>query len=158
MTDYELTQKVIGCAMKVHSALGPGLLESAYQQYLCFELLRAGLYVEKQKPMPLVYSTVKLDCGYRVDVMVERRLILEIKSVEAINDIHLAQVLTYLRLADCRLALIMNFNVLHLRDGIRRVVNQYDDSASSAKTSAASAVNSASRPNQDRIPNVKDST
>jgi GxxExxY protein len=141
MTDYELTQKIIGCAMKVHSALGPGLLESAYQECLCFELLRAGLYVEKQKPMPLVYSEVKLDCGYRVDVMVERRLILEIKSVEALNDIHLAQVLTYLRLANCRLALLMNFNVLHLRDGIRRVVNQYDDSASSAKTSASSAVN-----------------
>ena len=91
---------------------------------------------------PLVYSEVKLDCGYRVDIMVERRLILEIKSVEALNDIHLAQVLTYLRLANCRLALLMNFNVLHLQDGIRRVVNQYDDSASSAKTYAASAVNS----------------
>jgi GxxExxY protein len=145
MTDYELTQKVIGCAMKVHSALDPGLLESAYQECLCFELLRAGLYVEKQKPVPLAYSEVKLDCGYRVDVMVERRLILEIKSVEALNDIHLAQVLTYLRLANCRLALLMNFNVLHLRDGIRRVVNQYDDSASSAKTSASSAVNPVER-------------
>ena len=145
MTDYELTQKVIGCAMRVDSALGLGLLESAYQECLCFDLLRAGLYVEKQKPMPLVYSEVKLDCGYRVDVMVERRLILEIKSVEALNDIHLAQVLTYLRLANCHLALLMNFNVLHLRDGIRRVVNQYDDSASSAKTSASSAVNSVER-------------
>lgn len=81
-----------------------------------------------------------MDCGYRVDIMVERRLILEIKSVEAINDIHLAQVLTYLRLANCRLALIMNFNVLHLREGISRVVNQYDDSASSARASASSAV------------------
>ena len=139
MTDYELTQRVIGCAMKVHSGLGPGLLESAYQECLCFELIRAGLFVEKQKPMPLVYSQIKLDCGYRVDIMVERRLILEIKSVEAINDIHLAQVLTYLRLANCRLVL-MNFNVLHLRQGIRREVN-YDDSASSAKASAPSAVN-----------------
>jgi GxxExxY protein len=127
--------------MKVHSGLGPGLLESAYQECLCFELLKTGLYVEKQKPMPLIYSDVKLDCGYRVDIMVERRLILEIKSVEAINDIHLAQVLTYLKLADCRLGLIMNFNVVHLREGIRRVVNKYDDSASSAKTSASSAVN-----------------
>lgn len=146
MTDYELTQKVIGCAMRVHSGLGPGLLESAYQECLCFELIKAGLFVEKQKPMPLVYSQVKLDCGYRVDIMVERRLILEIKSVEAINDIHLAQVLTYLRLANCRLALIMNFNVLHLREGIRRVVNNYDDSASSAKASAPSAVNLNSEP------------
>lgn len=118
--------------MKVHSGLGPGLLESAYQECLCFELIKAGLYVEKQKPMPLVYSQVRLDCGYRVDIMVERRLILEIKSVEAINDIHLAQVLTYFRLANCRLALILNFNVLHLREGVRRVVNKYDDSASSA--------------------------
>ena len=142
MNDYELTQKVIGCAMKVHSELGPGLLESAYQECLCFELIKAGLFVEKEKPMPLVYSKVKLDCGYRVDIMVERRLILEIKAVEAINDIHLAQVLTYLKLADCRLALIINFNVLHLKHGIRRVANRYDDSASSAKTSAASAVGS----------------
>jgi len=140
LTDYELTQKVIGCAMKVHTGLGPGLLESAYQECLCFELLKAGLFVEKQKPMPLVYSQVKLDCGYRVDIMVERRLILEIKSVEALSDIHLAQVLTYLRLANCRLALLMNFNVLHLREGIRRVVNNYDDSETSAKTSASSAV------------------
>jgi len=122
LTDYELTQKVIGCAMKVHSGLGPGLLESAYQECLCFALLRSGLYVEKQKPMPLIYSKVKLDCGYRVDIMVERRLILEIKS-EAINDIHLAQVLTYLKLANCRLGLLMNFNVLRLKEGIRRVVN-----------------------------------
>jgi len=128
--------------MKIHSGLGPGLLESAYQECLCFELIKAGLFVEKQKPMPLVYSQVRLDCGYRVDIMVEGRLILEIKSVEAINDIHLAQVLTYLRLANCRLALILNFNVLHLREGIRRVVNNYDDSAPSAKTSASSAVNS----------------
>jgi len=141
LTDYELTQKVIGCAMKVHSALGPGLLESAYQECLCYELLRVGFFVEKQRPMPLVYSEVKLNCGYRVDIMVERRLILEIKSVEAINDTHLAQVLTYLRLANCRLALLMNFNVLHLREGIRRVVNNYDDLASSARSSVSSAVN-----------------
>lgn len=140
MTDYELTQRVIGRAIKVHSALGPGLLESAYQECFGFELIKAGLFVEKQKPMPLIYAEVKLDCGYRVDLMVERRLILEIKSVEALNDIHLAQVLTYLRLANCRLALLMNFNVLHLRDGIRRVVNNYDDSGPSAKSSASSAV------------------
>ena len=144
MTDYELTQRVIGCAMKVHSALGPGLLESAYQECLCYELVGSGLFVEKQKPMPLVYLDVKLECGYRVDLMIERRLILEIKCVEAINDIHLAQVLTYLKLADSRLGLIINFNVLHLREGIKRVVNRYDDSASSAKTSVASAVNSPS--------------
>ena len=95
--------------------------------------------------MPLVYSKVRLDCGYRVDIMVERRLILEIKAVEAINDVHLAQVLTYLKLADLRLGLIMNFHVLHLRNGIRRVVNKYDDSAFSAESSASSAVNVLSR-------------
>jgi GxxExxY protein len=141
VTDYELTQTVIGCAMRVHTALGPGLLESAYKECLCFELLSAGLFAEKEKPMPLIYSEVKLDCGNRVDIMVERRLILEIKAVEAINDVHLAQILTYLKLADLRLGLILNFHVLHLRDGIRRVVNRYDDSASSAETSAPSAVN-----------------
>src|SRR5712692_615421 len=145
LTDYQLTQKVIGCAMKVHSALGPGLLESAYRECLHFELCNATLFVEEEKPMPLVYSDVKVECGYRVDLVVARRLILEIKSVEALDDIHLAQVLTYLKLANCHLALLMNFNVLHLRDGIRRVVNQYDDSASSAKTSASSAVNSVER-------------
>lgn len=105
-----------------------------------FRVNKGGFFVEKEKPMPLVYSAVKLDCGYRVDIMVDSRLILEIKSVEAINDVHLAQVLTYLKLADCRLGLIINFNLLHLREGIKRVANRYDDSAPSAKTSAASAV------------------
>jgi GxxExxY protein len=140
MTDYELTQKVIGCAMKVHTALGPGLLESAYKECLCFELRMAGLIAEKEKPMPLIYSAVRLDCGYRVDILVENRLILEIKAVEAINEVHLAQVLTYLKLADLRLGLIMNFHALHLRNGIKRVVNRYDNSASSAETSVYSAV------------------
>ncbi|MGZ8843723.1 MAG: GxxExxY protein [Pyrinomonadaceae bacterium] len=140
MTDHELTQRVIGYAMKVHTGLGPGLLESAYKECLCFELTQAGFLVEKEKPMPLVYSEVKLDFGYRVDIMVERRLILEIKAVEVINDVHLAQVLTYLKLADLRLGLILNFHVAHLRDGIRRAVNRYDDSASSAQTSPPSAV------------------
>jgi GxxExxY protein len=142
LTDYQLTQSVIGRAMKVHTALGPGLLESAYKECLGFELREAGFFVEKEKPMPLVYSEVKLDCGYRVDILVERRLIIEIKAVEAINDVILAQVLTCLKLADLRLALIINFYALHLRDGIRRVVNRYDDSASSAESSAPYAVKS----------------
>ena len=140
LTDYQLTQQVIGCAMKVHTALGPGLLESAYKECLYFELGQAGFFVEKEKAMPLVYSEVKLDCGYRVDLMLERRLIIEIKAVEAINNVILAQVLTYLKLADLRLALIINFHALHLRDGIKRVVDRYDGSASSAKSSASSAV------------------
>jgi GxxExxY protein len=141
VTDYALTQTVIGCAMRVHTTLGPGLLESAYKECLCFELRSVGLVAEKEKPMPLISSEVKLDCGYRVDILVERQLIIEIKAVEAINDVHLAQVLTYLKLADLRLGLKLNFHVLHLREGIKRIVNRYDDSASSAKTSAPSAVN-----------------
>jgi GxxExxY protein len=145
MTNHEFTQKVIGCAMRVHSGLGPGLLESAYRECLFFELIKTGFFAEKERPMPLVYADVKLDCGYRVDIMVERRLILEVKAVEGLNDVHFAQLLTYLKLADCKLGLLMNFNVLHLRDGIKRVVNRYDDSASSAEPFATSAVNVLSR-------------
>jgi GxxExxY protein len=123
MTENELSNLVIGRAIKVHVALGPGLLESAYEECLFYELCESGLYVEKQKPMPLVYETVKLECGYRIDLMVERQLVLEIKSVEALNDVHLAQVLTYLKLSHCRLGLLLNFKVARMRDGIRRVVN-----------------------------------
>jgi GxxExxY protein len=123
MTENELSNLVIGCAIKVHSSLGPGLLESAYQECLVYELRRAGLGVEKQKPLPLVYESVKLECGYRVDLLVEGKLIIEIKSVEALTDIHLAQVLTYLKLSNCKLGLLMNFNVVQLKQGIRRVVN-----------------------------------
>jgi len=118
----ELTTKTIGCALTVHKALGPGLLESAYQECLYYELNKAGLSVEKQKPLPLVYEEVKLDCGYRVDLFVEGKLIIEVKSVEALNDIHLAQVLTYLKLSKCRIGLLVNFNVVLLKDGIRRVI------------------------------------
>ncbi len=123
MTENQLSSIVIGCAIKVHSALGPGLLESAYQGCLFYELRRAGLAVEKQKPLPLVYESVKLECGYRVDLLVEGKLIIEIKSVEALTDVHFAQVLTYLKLSDCKLALLINFNVVQLKQGIKRVVN-----------------------------------
>jgi len=123
MTENQLSNIVIGCAIKVHSALGPGLLESAYQGCLFYELRRAGLAVEKQKPLPLVYESVKLECGYRVDLLVEGKLIIEIKSVEALTDVHFAQVLTYLKLSDCKLALLINFNVVQLKQGIKRVVN-----------------------------------
>jgi GxxExxY protein len=115
---------VVGCAIRVHSALGPGLLESAYEACLQYELLKSGLQVETQKPLPLVYQTVKLKCGYRVDLLVERKLIIEVKAVEALAEIHFAQVLTYLRLSDLRLALLLNFNVVHMKDGIRRIVNK----------------------------------
>ncbi len=123
MTENELSNIVIGCAIKVHSALGPGLLESAYQECLLYELRKAGLQVEKQKALPLVYEDVKLECGYRVDLLVEGKLIIEIKAAEGITDIHLAQVLTYLKLSGCKLGLLINFNVVLLKQGIKRVVN-----------------------------------
>ena len=102
--------------------MGPGLLESAYEECLFYELNENNLFVEKQKPMPLIYKEVKLDCGYRIDLMVARKLILEIKSVEALNDVHLAQVLTYMKLSKCKLGLLINFNVKYLKDGIKRVI------------------------------------
>ena len=123
MTENQLSNIAIGCALKVHSTLGPGLLESAYEACLHYELVSSGLFVEAQKKLPLIYQTVKLECGYRLDLWVERKLIIDVKAVEGLNDVHLAQVLTYLRLADCKLGLLMNFNVLRLKDGIRRVVN-----------------------------------
>ena len=124
MTENELSHLVVGCAMRVHSALGPGLLESAYEACLQYELIKSGLRVEEQKPLPLVYESVKLECGYRVDLLVEGKLIIEVKAVEALAEIHFAQVLTYLRLSNLRLALLLNFNVVHMKDGIRRVVNK----------------------------------
>ncbi|MEQ8363052.1 MAG: GxxExxY protein [Cyclobacteriaceae bacterium] len=120
-----LTEKIIGCAIKVHTALGPGLLESAYQECLFFELKRAGFLVEKEKSLPLIYQEVKLDCGYRLDLLVDGKIIIEVKSVDALADIHLAQVLTYLKLTGNRFGLLINFNVLRLKDGIKRVVNGY---------------------------------
>ena len=123
MTENELSQLVIGCAIKVHAALGPGLLESAYEECLYYELTNKGLFVEKQKAMPLVYEAVKMECGYRLDLMVESRLIVEVKSVEALNQVHLAQVLTYLKLSGCKLGLLLNFKVARMKDGIKRVIN-----------------------------------
>jgi len=124
LTENELSHVVIGCAINVHSALGPGLLESAYEACLRYELIKSGLRVEAQKPLPLVYHTVKLECGYRVDLLVEQKLIIEVKAMEPLAEIHFAQVLTYLRLSDLRLALLLNFNVVHMKDGIRRIVNK----------------------------------
>lgn len=123
MTENQLSNIAIGCAIKVHSALGPGLLESAYEACLQYELVNLGLFVESQKKLPLIYETVKLECGYRLDLWVERKLIIDVKAVESLNNVYLAQVLTYLRLTDCKLGLLMNFNVLRLKDGLRRVVN-----------------------------------
>lgn len=117
-----LTQKIIGCAIEVHKHLGPGLLESAYEECLCFELHQEGLSFERQKPVPIVYKEIKLECGYRLDVLVENEVIIEIKSVDSISPLHQAQVLTYLKFSNKRLGLLLNFNVKMLKDGIRRFI------------------------------------
>lgn len=124
MYENELSGKIIGCAIEVHKSLGPGLLENAYEECLFYELKQTGLKIEKQKALPLVYKEVKLDAGYRLDLLVENKVIIEIKAVEALNDIHIAQVLTYLKVSDCKLGLLMNFNVLKIKDGIKRLVNK----------------------------------
>ena len=125
LSENEITEMIIGCAIKVHKALGPGLLESAYEECLSYELSKTPLEIERQRPLPLIYEEVKLECGYRADLSANRKVIIEVKSIEALNDIHLAQILTYLKLANCKVGLLINFNVLKLTDGIRRVVNKY---------------------------------
>ena len=123
MTENELSNKVIGLAIEVHTVLGPGLLESAYKECLYYKMGKSGLYVEKEKPMPLIFEEVKLECGYRIDLLAEKKLVIEIKSVEALNDVHLAQTLTYMKLGNYKLGLLLNFNVVKLKEGIKRVVN-----------------------------------
>jgi len=117
-----LTGKIIQCAIEVHRGLGPGLLESAYEECLCYELKQAGLTFARQVPLPVVYKEVKLDCGYRQDVVVEGKVLLELKTVEALLPIHEAQLLTYLKLSGIKKGLLMNFNVAVLKDGIKRMV------------------------------------
>lgn len=127
MTYNELSYFVVGAAMKVHRELGPGLLEKAYQECLFYEISQLGLQVEKEITMPLTYLGVQLDCGFRMDMLVEGRLVIETKAVSEINDIHLAQLLSYLKQGDYRLGLLINFNTLLLKNGIRRVVNGLDE-------------------------------
>ena len=124
MTKKEISKIVFESALKVHKVLGPGLLESAYEECLFYELKKSNLKVEKQKALPLIYEEVKLDVGYRIDMIIEDKFIVEVKSVEALTDVHLAQLLTYLRLSDCRLGLLINFNVKLLKEGVRRVINR----------------------------------
>ncbi|MDP2888743.1 MAG: GxxExxY protein [Bacteroidota bacterium] len=119
----QLTELILKCAYSVHSALGPGLLESAYEECLYYELKQSGLKVEKQKSLPLVYKEVKLDAGYRMDLLVENRVVIEIKSIEAFTDVHIAQVLTYLKLSGCKIGLLLNLNVSSLKNGIKRLAN-----------------------------------
>lgn len=129
-----LTEKIIGSAMKVHRALGPGLLESAYQACLAFELADRGLKVVQQDPLPVIYRGVRLSCGYRIDLVVEDAVIVEVKSVARLEPIHEAQVISYLKLSDRRVGLLINFNVKLLKHGIRRLVNEFPQSASTVLT------------------------
>ena len=127
-----ISEAVIGGAIDVHKAVGPGLLESAYEACLAYELRQRGLKVEQQKELPLRYRDVQLDCGYRLDLLVEDCVIVEVKAIETLLPIHQAQLMSYLRLTKCRLGLIINFNVTQLTRGVRRVVNEFPDSAFSA--------------------------
>jgi len=119
----KITEAVVGAAIEVHRTLGPGLLESAYVACLVYELMQRGFKVMQQVPLPLVYKNVKLDCGYRLDLLVNDAVIVEVKSVESLQPIHEAQLLSYLRLADCKVGLLINFNVKLLKHGIKRFVN-----------------------------------
>jgi GxxExxY protein len=120
----QITHGIIGAAMQVHSTLGPGLLESAYEACLAFELVARGLRVEQQKALPVVYRDVRLDCGYRMDLVVEEMVVVELKTVEALLPIHQAQLLSYLKLSGCPAGLLINFHVTSLKSGIRRIVDE----------------------------------
>jgi len=124
MNENELSNEIIGIAIDVLQSLGPGLLECAYKECLYYQLQKYGLFVEKEKPMPLVYEEVRLDCGYRIDLLVENKVVIEVKSVEALNDVHFAQTLTYMKLGDYKLGLLINFNVSLLKNGIKRIANR----------------------------------
>ena len=127
MSLNEITARVIGAAIEVHIALGPGLLESAYEECLSQELQLRGISFERQKPLPVKYKGARLDCGYRLDMVVEDKVILELKACDSIEEIHKAQILTYLRLSGLKLGLILNFNVPVMKEGIVRVVNNLDE-------------------------------
>lgn len=126
----KLSERVIGACIAIHRALGPGLLESAYEECLCFELSQAGIKFERQKTLPVRYKDVRLDCGYRLDLVVEEKIIVELKVVESLLPIHEAQLLTYLKLSGMTLGLLINFNVAMLKHGVKRIVNNFKDSAS----------------------------
>ena len=123
MNENELSRLVFDNALKVHRSLGPGLLESSYEACLFYELNKSGLLIERQKPLPLIYEDVMVDIGYRVDLLIEKKLIVELKSVDALNEIHFAQLLTYLKLSNCKLGLLINFNVTLIKNGIKRIAN-----------------------------------
>lgn len=126
MSDNELTREIIGAAIEVHRLLGPGLLESAYEDCLCHELALRRIHFEKQKPIPLIYKGTKLECGFRLDLLVEGRVVVELKSVDGLGPIHEAIILTYLRLSGHSLGLLINFNVPVLKDGVRRFIMPHE--------------------------------
>lgn len=116
----EITQKIISCAIQIHKSLGPGLLESAYEECLSYELIKNGLDIKRQLPTPVVYKEIKLECGYRIDILVENSVVIELKVVDEFNPVHEAQILTYMKFSNKSLGLLINFNVTILRNGIRR--------------------------------------
>jgi len=128
----EFTEKIIGACIEIHKTIGPGLLESACEECLCFELSKNGLKFERQKPLPVVYKSVRLDCGYRLDLVVENSVIVELKAVESLLPVYDAQVLTYLKLTGLQIGLLINFNVPVLKQGIKRIVNQFQEPSSSS--------------------------
>ena len=132
-----ITKEIIGAAIEVHRRLGPGLLESAYEACLAFELRERGLKIEQQKPLPVIYRDVKLDCGYRLDLVVEDSVIVEIKAIEQLLPVHDAQLLSYLRLSNKNVGLLINFHVRLLKNGIKRIVHEFPDSAISAVKKAS---------------------
>jgi GxxExxY protein len=127
MTENEIGKIVVDCAYKVHKELGPGLLESTYEACMMYELNEAGLKAESQKALPVIYKDVKLNVGYRIDILVENKIIIELKSVEALNNVHMAQIITYLKLSDCKLGYLINYNVKYFKEGIKRVVNNLEE-------------------------------
>jgi GxxExxY protein len=129
----EITEQVIGACIEIHKQIGPGLLESAYEECLCYELSQRGIRFERQKPLPVKYKGVSLDCGYRLDLVVEGEIILELKTVESLLPIHEAQLLTYLKLSELTLGLLINFNVPVLKDGIKRIANNFIDFSASPR-------------------------
>ncbi|MGA8762388.1 MAG: GxxExxY protein [Candidatus Sulfotelmatobacter sp.] len=127
MSKADITPEIIGAAIKIHRKLGPGLLESAYQECLAYELVKLGFQVQRQKPVPLVYEMVKLDCGFRADVVVEGKVVVELKCKEALHPVDEAQLLSHLRLLDIPIGLLINFHVILLKNGIKRMVNNYHE-------------------------------
>jgi GxxExxY protein len=118
----QISHEILDAAYKVHTNLGPGLLESSYQACLIYELKKKGLNIESEKGLPLIYEEVKLECGYRIDILVESKVIIELKTVEAFTDVHTAQLLTYLKLSGCKVGLLLNFHTKSLKDGIKRLI------------------------------------